>query len=71
MELHTACTDNSNNPRYKCTTTKTKYDIGAHSSLPTLAIITLGLPEKKNKKQFCVGSKKHFNWHFTSVFEQF
>ena len=37
----------SGNQRYTCTHTKTMYDVCAHSSLPTSAILVLGLLEKK------------------------
>ena len=45
----------SNNSRYKCTSTKTMYDICAHNRLPTSAITVLGLLEKKKKRKddFC------------------
>ena len=42
------------NQWYTCTHTKTIYDICAHNSLPTSAILALGLLEKKDE-QFCVG----------------
>ena len=64
-----------NNLWYKITTAKTMYDDGAHSSLLALAIIVLGLLEKKDdgnsfawavqmksmQSQFGVTSQTHFN----------
>ena len=64
----------SGNQRYTCTHTKTMYDVCDHSSLPTLAILALGLLKKKNKddEQFCVGSDNAFLdiWRFASIFWQ-
>ena len=51
------------------------YDICAHNSLPTSAILALDLLKKKeeNDEQFCMGGDNAFYdlWHFTSVFWQF
>ena len=53
------------------------YDVCNNGSLPTLAILALGLLNKKKKKkeddeQFCVGGDNTFLdiWRFTSVFGQ-
>ena len=57
----------SNNLRYKCTSTKTMYDVGTHSSLATLAIIALSLLKKKKKKErwwtISRGRRKCFFWY--------
>ena len=52
----------SGNQRYTCTHTKTMYDVCAHSSLPKLAVLMLGLLKKKEKddEQFCVGGNNAF-----------
>ena len=53
---------------------KALYNICAHNSLPTSAILVLGLLKKKEEdddEQFCVGSKNAFLdiWHFTGIFD--
>ena len=48
------------NQWYTCTHTKTMYDICVHNSLPTSAILALGLLEKKDDEQFCVGGNNTF-----------
>ena len=55
------------NQRYTCTHTKTTYDVFAHSSLLTSAILALGLLKKNEEeqleekdKQFCVGGNNTF-----------
>ena len=54
----------SGKQRYICTHTKAMYDVCAHSSLPTSAILALGLLEKKEEEeeeeQFCVGGNTAF-----------
>ena len=59
----------SGNQRYTCTHTKTMYDVCAHSSLPTSAILALGLLKKKEERWWT----KYFFWissasqaHFSS-----
>ena len=48
----------SNNPKYKCTTTKTMYDVNALSSLQTSTTIALAYwKRKKNDEKFCMGGK--------------
>ena len=39
------------NQWYTCTHTKTMYDVCAHSSLPTLAILVLGLLKMKEEEE--------------------
>ena len=41
----------SHKPRYKCTTTKTMFDTGDHSSLPTSNIIALAYWKRKKKER--------------------
>ena len=57
---------------YTCIHTKTTYDVFAHSGLPTSIILALGLLEKKDEEQFCVGGDNAFwdIWRFPSVFWQ-
>ena len=53
-------------PRYKCTTTKTMYDAGDHSSLPTSNIIALGLLEKKEERKMM----NNFVWAVKMLFRK-
>ena len=61
--LNVGETRKQRNPRYKYTTTKTMYDVCAHSSLPTSAIIVLGLL-KKMMKNFAWAAKNTFKMAF-------
>ena len=76
--VHSQCRRNtqvrtfSNNLRYKCTSTKTMYDVGVHSSLKTSAIIALGLLKNskesgKTDEQFCVGRQKSYIYIYIYV----
>ena len=47
MSMKLASNNVSGNQRYTCTHTKTMYDVFAHNSLPTSAILALGLLKKK------------------------
>ena len=49
----------SGNQRYTCTHTKTMYDVCAHSSLPTSAILALGLLKKKEERKMMMNN---FAW---------
>ena len=51
------------NQRYTCTHTKTMYDVCAHNSLPTSAILALGLLEKNNFAWAAI----MLLWRFTRV----
>ena len=48
--------------RYTCTLTKTMYDICTHSSLPTSAILVLGLLKKKEERRKKKEMMNNFVW---------
>ena len=53
------------NQWYTCTHAKTMYNVCSHNSLPTSAILALGLLKKEGKRkkddeQLCMGGKKCF-----------
>ena len=54
----------SGNQWYTCTRTKTIYDICAHNSLPTSAILVLGLLEKKERRKMM----NNFTWAAITLF---
>ena len=62
MSMKLTSTTFSGNQKYTCTHTKSMYNVFAHKSLPTLAILALGLLEKKEEEdeQFCVGGNNTF-----------
>ena len=54
----------SGNQEYTCTHTKTMYDICAHSSLPTSAILVLDLLKKKEERKMM----NNFTWAAITLF---
>ena len=56
------------NQRYTCTHTKTMYDVCAHSSLPTSAILALGLLKKKEERR---RKMNNFAWAAITYFRIF
>ena len=54
----------SGNQRYTCTHTKTMYDVCAHSSLPTSAILVLGLLKKGRRRKMM----NNFAWAAITLF---